>query len=259
MRDYPRRNTPTKFPEQGKQRRMRENQREQQRLQELKDFLLTRRQQLSPEPMSLSAGEKRRTPGLRRAEVAQLAGISVDWYTWLEQGRPVTASPQVLESLARALHLDDSEREYLFFLALQQPPTKRAPSNQAVSTKVQNFLDHLGTNPAYITGERWDIVAWNEAACAVFGDFGQMSPRERNAIWRMFLAPTHRQMLVDWEENARHVLAQFRATCGRFPADAQIKALLDDLMATSVEFRMWWPDHEVLRIPEGKKFSTILM
>jgi PAS domain-containing protein len=232
---------------------MRENQREQQRLQELKDFLLTRRQRLSPELMSLPVGEKRRTPGLRRTEVAQLAGISVDWYTWLEQGRPITVSSQVLESLTQALCLDNSEREYLFFLALQQPPPQRAPVNSAVSTRVQSFLDSLDTNPVYVTGERWDIVAWNEAACAVFGNFEQMSTRERNAVWHMFLAPTHRQMLMNWEENARHVLAQFRATCGRFPTDVQIKELLDDLMANSVEFRKWWSDHEVLRIPEGEK------
>ncbi len=124
---------------------------------------------------------------------------------------------------------------------------------QAVSPIVQHFLDHLDTNPAYVTGERWDIVAWNEAACAVFGNFWQMNTQERNAVWRMFLSPTHRQMLVDWEENARHILAQFRVTCGRFPSDVQMKELLNDLMMNSPEFRAWWPDHEVLRIPEGKK------
>jgi transcriptional regulator with XRE-family HTH domain len=232
---------------------MREDQQELRRLQELKDFLLTRRKRLAPEQIGLSPGEKRRTPGLRRAEVAQLAGISVDWYTWLEQGRPITVSIQVLESLAQALRLDANEREYLFFLALQQPPPERVLLRQTVSAMVQHFLNHLDASPAYVTGERWDIVAWNEAACAVFGDFGQMTTQERNAVWRMFLSPTHHQMLVDWEENARHVLAQFRASCGRFPGDPQMTELLNALMRNSPEFRAWWPDHEVLRLPEGTK------
>ncbi len=232
---------------------MREDRPELRRLQELKDFLLTRRKRLAPEQIGLPPGEKRRTPGLRRAEVAQVAGISVDWYTWLEQGRPITVSIQVLESLAQALRLDANEREYLFFLALQQPPPERVLWRQTVSAKVQHFLNSLETSPAYVTGERWDIVAWNEAACAVFGDFGQMTTQERNAVWRMFLSPTHRQMLVDWEENARHVLAQFRASCGRFPGDPQMTELLNALMRNSPEFRAWWPDHEVLRLPEGIK------
>lgn len=228
-------------------------QQKQRRLQELGDFLLTRRNRLAPEQIGLPSGGRRRTPGLRRAEVAQRAGVSVDWYTWLEQGRPITVSTQVLERLAQTLHLDTNEREHLFFLAHQPPPPERAPTRQAVSTTVQHFLDRLGTSPAYVTEEHWDVVAWNQAACAVFGDFGQMTLQERNLIWRMFLSPTHRQMLVDWEEHARHVLAQFRASCGHLFDDPRVTELLNDLMMASPEFRAWWPDHEVLRIPEGKK------
>ena len=237
----------------GNQGQMREGRQEQGRLHELGDFLLTRRNRLTPEHIGLPAGGRRRTPGLRREEVAQLAGVSVDWYTWLEQGRPITVSTHVLEGLAHALRLSTDEREHLFFLALQQSPPERGLLASPVSATLQHFLDQLGASPAYVTGERWDIVAWNEAACAVFGDFWQMTPHERNAIWRMFLSPTHRRMLMDWEENARHVLAQFRVSCGRFLDHPDMRELLDELMTNSPEFRAWWPDHEVQRMPEGRK------
>src|SRR5256885_7140421 len=118
--------------------------REDQRLQELGDFLRTRRARLAPEDVGLPRGSRRRAPGLRRAEVAQLAGVSVDWYTWLEQGRPITVSTQVLESLVQALHLNANEREHLFFLAHQQPPPERAMEPETVSATLQHFLDHQG-------------------------------------------------------------------------------------------------------------------
>ncbi len=223
------------------------------RLQELGDFLRTRRERLLPGQVELPAGGRRRTPGLRRAEVAQLAGVSVDWYTWLEQGRPITVSREVLESLVQALHLSSNEREHLFFLAHQQPPPEREAPHETVSVTVQHFLDHLGTSPAYVTGRRWDILAWNEAANAVFGDFGQITTRERNVVWRMFLSPAYREVLDDWEGHARHVLAQFRATYDRFLGDPWMKELLDELMMGSPEFRAWWPEHEVLHIQEGLK------
>ena len=226
---------------------------EDQRLQELGDFLRTRRARLAPEDVGLPRGNRRRAPGLRRAEVAQLAGVSVDWYTWLEQGRPITVSTQVLESLVQALHLNANEREHLFFLAHQQPPPERAMEPETVSATLQHFLDHQGLSPAFVLGRRWDVVAWNEAARVVFGDFGQMTTRERNAVWRIFTSPTHRQLLVDWEGNARRLLAQFRASCGRYPGDPRLTELIHDLMLRSPEFRAWWPDHEVLGAPEGHK------
>ena len=160
----------------------------------------------------LPRGSRRRAPGLRRAEVAQLAGVSVDWYTWLEQGRPITVSTQVLESLVQALHLHTHERAHLFFLAHQQPPPERAMEPETVSPTLQRFLDHQGLSPAFVIGRRWDVVAWNEAARVVFGDYSQMTTHERNTVWRIFTSPTHRHQLVDWEGYARRVLAQFRAT-----------------------------------------------
>ncbi|HTK08197.1 MAG TPA: helix-turn-helix transcriptional regulator [Ktedonobacteraceae bacterium] len=229
------------------------SQQEQQRRQELGDFLRTRRARISPEQVGLPPGNRRRTPGLRRTEVAQLAGVSIDWYTWLEQGRPISVSIQVLESLAQSLHLNASEREHLFFLAHQQPPPQKVLWPETVSPMVQHFLDHLDSSPAYATGPSWDVVAWNEAALAVFGDFPQMTMPERNLVWHMFMSPTYRQILVNWEEHARHVLAQFRNSRSHFPEDPRVTALLDDMLAASPEFRDWWSDHEVLRIPEGQK------
>ena len=228
-----------------------------QRLQELGDFLRTRRARLAPEDVGLPRGSRRRSPGLRRAEVAQLSGVSVDWYTWLEQGRPITVSTQVLESLVQTLHLPANEREHLFFLAHQQPPPARAMEPETVSPTVQRFLDHQGLSPSFVVGRRWDVVAWNEAARVVFGDYSQMTTHERNAVWRIFTSPTHRHQLVDWEGYARRVLAQFRATCGQYPGDPRLTELIHDLMLRSPEFRAWWPDHEVLGAEEGQKRSTI--
>ncbi len=230
-----------------------EYEQEDQRLHELGDFLRTRRARLAPEDVGLPRGSRRRAPGLRRAEVAHLAGVSVDWYTWLEQGRPITVSTQVLESLVQALHLHANEREHLFFLAHQQPPPERAMDLETVSPTLQHFLDHQGLSPAFVLGRRWDVVAWNEAARVIFGDFGQMTTFERNSVWRLFTSPTHRHLLVDWEGHARRVLAQFRASCGRYPGDPRLTELIQDLMLRSPEFRAWWPDHEVLAALEGHK------
>ncbi|MBA2392741.1 MAG: helix-turn-helix domain-containing protein [Ktedonobacteraceae bacterium] len=230
-----------------------EREQESQRLQELGDFLRTRRARLAPEDVGLLRGSRRRVPGLRRAEVAHLAGVSVDWYTWLEQGRPITVSTQILESLVQALHLHANEREHLFFLAHQQPPPARAMELETVSPTLQHFLDHQGFSPAFDLGRRLDVVAWNEAARVVFGDFGQMTTFERNSVWRLFTSPAHRQLLVDWEGHARRVLAQFRASCGRYPGDPRLTELIQDLMLRSPEFRAWWSDHEVLGATEGHK------
>ncbi len=230
-----------------------DRQQEQHRTQELGDFLRTRRGRISPEQVGLPSGGRRRTPGLRRAEVAQLASVSVDWYTWLEQGRPISVSIQVLESLVQALQLNANEREHLFFLARQQPPPENAAPRETVSTTLRHFLDQFNLSPTFAIGARWDIVAWNEAARLVLYDFPHLSLRERNVIWRTFTSDEQRRLVVDWEKHARRILAQFRTSYGRFPGDPYMTTLIDDLLAASPEFRAWWPDHEVLRGPEGVK------
>lgn len=223
------------------------------RAQELGGFLRTRRGRIVPSQVGLPEGERRRTPGLRRAEVAQLAGVSVEWYTWLEQGRAISVSTQVLESLVRALQLDANEREHLFLLAHQQPPPEGHPLRERVSTTLQRFLDNLDLSPAFAVGPRWDIIAWNEAARIVLYDFPSVSVRERNVLWRMFTSVSHRQMVVDWDKHARRILAQFRTSYGRLPEDPWMTELVNDLQAISPEFRAWWPDHEVLRAPDVRK------
>ncbi|MBA3943498.1 MAG: helix-turn-helix domain-containing protein [Herpetosiphonaceae bacterium] len=223
------------------------------RLQELGDFLRTRRARLTPEAVGLPRGSRRKTPGLRRAEVAQMVGVSVDWYTWLEQGRAITPSTQVLERLVQALRLDANERTHLFLLAQQQAPPALLQETEIVSPALQHFLDQFGTRPAFVSGRRCDILAWNDAGCAVFGDFRLRTTRERNTIWGIFTNPLSRQFIVDWEEDARQLLAQFRSSCGRYPGDAQLTELIHDLMLSSPEFRAWWPDHEVRSGQEGRK------
>jgi transcriptional regulator with XRE-family HTH domain len=223
------------------------------RLQELGDFLRTRRARLTPEEVGLPRGGRRKTPGLRRAEVAQLVGVSVDWYTWLEQERPITPSTQVVERLCQALRLDANERSHLFLLALQQSPPALSPEPEIVSPALQRFLDQFGTRPAFVSGRCWDILAWNDAGCAVFGDYRRMSTRERNTLWRLFTDPASRHFIVDWEDDARQILAQFRSSSGRHPGDTQVTELIHDLMLHSPEFRAWWPDHEVRSGQEGRK------
>jgi transcriptional regulator with XRE-family HTH domain len=224
------------------------------RLHELGDFLRTRRARLTPEEVGLPRGSRRKTPGLRRAEVAQMVGVSVDWYTWLEQGRSITPSTQVLERLVQTLRLDAHERTHLFLLAQHQAPPALLLEPESVSPALQHFLDQFGPHPAFVSGRRWDILAWNDAGCAVFGDYRQVTaPRERNTIWGIFTNPLARQFIVDWEEDARQLLAQFRSSCARYPGDAQLAELIQDLQLSSPEFRAWWPDHEVRGGQEGRK------
>ncbi len=223
------------------------------RLHELGDFLRTRRARLTPEDVGLPRGSRRKTPGLRRAEVAQMVGVSVDWYTWLEQGRSILPSTQLLERLVQTLRLDANERSHLFLLAHQQPPPALFLEPEVVSPALQHFLNQFGTRPAFASGRRWDILAWNDAGCAVFGDFRLRTTRERNTIWGIFTNPLSRQFVVDWEEDARQLLAQFRSSCGRHPGDPQLTELIHDLMLCSPEFRAWWPDHEVRSGQEGRK------
>ena len=223
------------------------------RLHELADFLRTRRARIAPEDVGLPRGSRRKTPGLRRGEVADLVGVSVDWYTWLEQGRSITPSTQVLERLVQTLRLDANERNHLFHLAQQQPPPALLSETETVSPALQRFLDDFGNRPAFVVGRRWDVLAWNDAACAVYGDYRHRTLRERNTVWNIFTNPLSRQFIVDWEGDARQILAQFRSTCARYAGDAQLTELIHDLQLNSPEFRAWWPDHALLSGQEGRK------
>lgn len=226
---------------------------DQQRLQELADFLRSRRARLSPDAIGLPTGSRRRTPGLRREEVAQLANVSTTWYTFLEQGRDVRVSIQVLENVARALQLNPAERVHLFLLALQQMPPDLPTVQETVSPALQRLLDGFVAGPAYITGRRWDVLAWNRSACALFGDFEQMSGKERNILWFYFTSSTLRQMLIDWEDHAETMVAKFRCSSSRFVGDKQFTSLIEDLQEASLEFRQLWHRHDVKGRTEGLK------
>ena len=220
---------------------------------ELATFLRSRRARVSPEQVGLSRGLRRRTPGLRRGEVALLAGVSPEWYTWLEQGRDIHVSVQVLESLARVLQLDANERAHLFVLALRQPPPVETFSPPAISPTLRQFLNQLGTIPACVVDPRLNVVAWNAAFRTVFGDFATLPERERNLIWKLFTSPLSQQVNEEWEELARVFLAQFRAGYGRFISDPWWATQIAELSRISPEFRELWTHHDVLNMSEGRK------
>ena len=216
----------------------------------LAGFLRDRRARLRPEA---GAAGRRRTPGLRREEVALRAGVSVTWYTWLEQGRGGPPSDEVLERLARALQLDAAAREMLFLLAQQRPPPIRPRATPTVSAALQHVLDAMPTSPAFVRTSTWDIVAWNAAAAAVLGDYGAMAPSERNALRRLFGDPAMREALPDWPAVARFAVAVFRVDVARVGGWPEAEALVTELSAASPEFRRLWAESEVMRHGAGVK------
>ena len=229
------------------------NQLELDRHHELAEFLRSRRARLAPEQVGLPRGTRRRTPGLRRGEVAMLAGVSQEWYTWLEQGRDIHVSGQVLESLARVLHLDEDERAHLFLIALRQSPPVEAFSAPTISPTLQQFLDQLGTTLACVLDTRLNVVAWNRAHSVVFGNNETLSERDRNLVWRLFTSPSAQQVNEEWEKLARVFLAQFRASYGRFINDPWWANQIAELNRVSPEFRELWARHDVLNVSEGRK------
>ncbi len=224
-----------------------------QRRAALATFLRTRRMRLSPAAVGLPPGVRRRTPGLRREEVAVLAEVGATWYTWLEQGRDVRPSVEVLESVAIALRLDATERRHLFHLADRPLPGSPTPTPDTVSPTLLRMLNGFGTTPAYIKGRRWDVLAWNRAASAVILDFDSLPLERRNMVELIFTDPELRRRFADWESVARTTLAMFRADSGRYPGDPGIVNLVDRLLYASAEFRAWWPQHAVVARPEGRK------
>lgn len=218
---------------------------EKQRYKELADFLKTRRAKILPSQAGLSSATRRRTPGLRREEVAQLAGIGLTWYTWLEQGRNIHVSTQIIESLSRVLLLDKQERIHLYLLANQPLPADIPGYQGTVGPILQHFLDSMTLSPSLLTDQRWNVIAWNEAACVIFGDFNKMNARERNIVWAMFTDNKYKQLFVDWDLHAKGLLGRFRLTCGQYIEDSWLDRFIDDLKAQSTEFNLWWPLYDI--------------
>ena len=207
-------------------------------------YLKDRRTKLDPASFGLPAG-RRRTPGLRREEVAQRANISPTWYTWLEQGRGGAPSAEVLDRISRALMLTDVEREHLFLVGLGRPPEARYHAAGGVTPRLQRVLDALDPCPAVIRTAIWDVVAWNRAATVIFGDYGAAPPEQRNILRYFFLDPRARASQYDWESVARFVLGAFRADAVRAGAAAEVEPLVDELRRLSPEFRSMWRDNDV--------------
>jgi transcriptional regulator with XRE-family HTH domain len=219
---------------------------------ELARFLRSRRDRIKPSAVGLPEGGRRRTPGLRRAEVAQLAGISPDYYMRLEQGRGIRPSPSVLDGLARALVLNNDERDHLYRLALSLPSPPSRPAT-GVEPSVRRLLDVIDPVPAYVVNGRLDVLAWNRMAARVMCDLAELPEERRNIIRYAFSDPRARDFYVEWEEVARHGLAQLRTATGRDPGDPHNEALIRELASTSPHFRAWWERQDVKGPSSGRK------
>ena len=220
------------------------------RQKELANFLRTRRERLSPSDLGLPAAPRRRTIGLRREEVAQLAGIGVDWYVRLEQGRAVTPSAATVGALGRALRLDEAELAHL--QALAQGPDRRLFRPEIVPEVVRRIVEGLN-QPAYVTGRRWDVLAWNTPADELFG-FGAMADDERNSLINVLTKPQARRLFGEgWGYQAQRMVAQFRTTHDLWSGDPAFVALLDKLRTGCPEFEAWWETHDVRDAAAGQK------
>jgi len=215
-------------------------------------YLKDRRAKLDPAAFGF-APDRRRTPGLRREEVAQRANISPTWYTWLEQGRGGAPSANVLDRIAQALMLTDVEREHLFLLGLGRPPEARYRKEEGVTPRLQRVLDALEPSPALIRTAAWDVVAWNRAATVLLTDYGSLPPEQRNILRFIFLDPRVRAAQYDWESVARYVVGAFRVDAARAGAAAAVQPLVDELCRLSPEFKAMWQDHDVRSHGEAVK------
>ncbi len=210
---------------------------------ELGNYLKNCRAKLDPAALGYPMS-RRRTPGLRREELAQRANVSVTWYTWLEQGRGGSPSAEVLDRISRALMLTSFEREHLYLIALGHTPEVRYQAKENIPSRIQHVLDVLEYSPAFIRTGVWDLVAWNRAASAVLG-FDQIVPEQRNLLRRIFIDPSARIAQLDWQSVARYAVATFRADTARAGASANVKALVDELRRLSPEFEAIWRENDV--------------
>lgn len=217
---------------------------------EFGNFLRSRRELLTPKAVGLANGRRRRTAGLRREEVAELAGIGVDWYIRLEQGRTVNPSASTLDALARALRLSRAEHAHL--KALARDADRPAFVRENVPQHLRLMIDGLAL-PAYITGRRWDVLAWNAAADDIFG-FSRLPDEERNTLILVLTKPAARDLFgKTWRDEAKRMVAQFRATHDLWAGDPAFADLLDQLRRGCREFSSWWEKHDVRNVGTGQK------
>lgn len=221
------------------------------RREALASFLRTRRARLSPADVGLPSGGRRRTPGLRREELALLAHVGISWYTALEQGRDIRPSSGVLSSLAEALRLTPDERRHLFLLA-GQPLQIEPPVDEQVGPALLAIVSSL-PYPSYVLGYRWDYLAWNQAADDLFSISQAQPPHQYNLVWQLFTNPAKRRFYPEWAQVAQNVIAEFRAEVEPYHGSPSISRLIADLRAASAEFREWWEQHAVLGTIDRRK------
>jgi transcriptional regulator with XRE-family HTH domain len=220
---------------------------------ELGEFLQSRRGRLQPEDVGLPAGGRRRVPGLRRSELAQLAGVSVDYYVRLEQGRAGHPSEGVLEAIAQALSLSDAERAHVYDLARPARPRRRESRPERVRPEVKRLLDLLHGVPAAVFGRRMDVLAWNALFAALTVDWSTLPPEHRNSARHFFLDEGSRRLYADWDDAGRDTAANLRMAAGRHPDDPELASLVGELSMKSAEFRRWWARHDVKEKTHGTK------
>ncbi|MEV1083975.1 helix-turn-helix transcriptional regulator [Streptomyces sp. NPDC050211] len=223
---------------------------------QLADFLRSRRERITPADAGLPAGTRRRTPGLRREEVAQLAYISTEYYTRLEQARGPHPSREVLAQIARALRLSDAERDHLHHLAGTPPAPRRGPSRE-VRQSIVDLLHRLPQAAAFVISATYEVIAWNDLAAALMEDFSALSRRDRNLIRRAFLSPSRdgRPLygISDADEFAASAANDLRAAAARYPDDPEVTGLVEELLAGSEEFARLWAEHCVIAPPTLRK------
>ena len=230
------------------------------RRDELRAFLRSRRARLSPADVGLpDNGERRRTPGLRREELAALAGVGVSWYTWLEQGRDINPSPEVLDAVARALRLDPAERRTLFALARTELPLAddvdctRPDQLEGDIGQLVALVDSMHPNPAYLLGPMTRILAWNRAASVVLGSPDHLAPDRRYLLWLLLVEPVEAGLTPQREGTARNTLARFRAEYARHAGEPEYEEFVSLMRERSERFREWWGEHEVIETQRGTK------
>ncbi|WP_217554612.1 helix-turn-helix transcriptional regulator [Streptomyces sp. GbtcB6] len=219
---------------------------------ELGAFLRARREATDPAAAGFRSGPRRRTPGLRREELAQLAGLSVTWYTWLEQGRDISVSRQVIESLARALRLSGPQRAHLFTLAALVPPPA-GPGPAKVDPLLERLVRELLPKPAYVMNPWWDLLAYNDAYAELLGGLDQRSADERNILWITFAESRGSGLFVDWLGEARSLVGQLRVALARYPDDPRGPALLESMLNSSEAFRELWDERSVSGFTAARK------
>jgi transcriptional regulator with XRE-family HTH domain len=224
--------------------------------QDLAEFLRSRRERISPAEAGLTATGRRRTPGLRREEVAALAGVGLSWYTWLEQGRDISVSPAFLDNLCRVLKLDAMERRHLYLLSHQRPPAEQGKTWCVVPKIVNRLLADLPLRPAYVLNLRWDVLAWNPAAEKVF-NFSDKPSEHRNILWMLFTDERMRSLFSPWDDQAIQMLSSFRRDYVHASKASDVASLVHELEKKSSDFKGWWSRQDIHGPCQGVRHLSI--